>query len=46
MTNPPGTHPSRRPLRHLRPPDATTAMGWMHTAKFLTTAPKLQFLPR
>lgn len=24
---------------------ATTAMGWLHTAKFLTTAPKLEFLP-
>lgn len=23
----------------------TTAMGWLHTAKFLTTAPKLEFLP-
>ncbi len=22
-----------------------TAMGWMHTARFLTTAPQLQFLP-
>ncbi len=24
---------------------ATIAMGWMHTAKFLTTAPQLHFLP-
>ena len=24
---------------------AQQAMGWMHTAKFLTTAPQLQFLP-
>ena len=24
---------------------STIAMGWMHTAKFLTTAPELQFLP-
>ena len=24
---------------------AIVAMGWMHTAKFLTTAPKLEFLP-
>lgn len=24
---------------------ATTPMGWLHTAKFLTTAPKLEFLP-
>jgi GTP-binding protein len=31
------------------PRDATTAaalaMGWLHTARFLTTAPKLEFLP-
>jgi GTP-binding protein len=34
------------------PPDAATtraaalaAVGWMHTARFLTTAPKLEFLP-
>jgi GTP-binding protein len=25
--------------------EAKLAMGWMHTAKFLTTAPQLQFLP-
>jgi GTP-binding protein len=24
---------------------AVTALGWLHTAKFLTTAPELQFLP-
>ena len=24
---------------------ASLAMGWMHTARFLTTAPKLEFLP-
>jgi GTP-binding protein len=24
---------------------ASTALGWLHTAKFLTTAPQLQFLP-
>ena len=24
---------------------ATLALGWLHTAKFLTTAPQLQFLP-
>ncbi|HEY0885609.1 MAG TPA: YihA family ribosome biogenesis GTP-binding protein, partial [Ramlibacter sp.] len=32
------------------PRDATStaaalAMGWLHTARFLTTAPKLEFLP-
>jgi len=25
--------------------DATIALGWLHTAKFLTTAPELHFLP-
>ena len=24
---------------------ATVALGWLHTAKFLTTAPQLHFLP-
>lgn len=27
-------------------PTPTVAMGWMHTARFLTTAPQLQFLPQ
>ena len=27
-------------------PTAAVAMGWMHTARFLTTAPQLHFLPR
>jgi GTP-binding protein len=26
-------------------PESVIAMGWMHTAKFLTTAPQLHFLP-
>jgi GTP-binding protein len=36
---------------HSPPPDAsakaaaTAALGWLHTAKFLTTAPQLHFLP-
>jgi GTP-binding protein len=25
--------------------EATIALGWLHTAKFLTTAPELHFLP-
>ena len=25
--------------------EATIALGWLHTAKFLTTAPQLHFLP-
>ena len=27
------------------PASATVALGWLHTAKFLTTAPQLHFLP-
>lgn len=27
------------------PSPATVAMGWLHTARFLTTAPRLEFLP-
>ena len=27
-------------------PTPAAAMGWMHTARFLTTAPQLQFLPQ
>lgn len=27
-------------------PTPAVAMGWMHTARFLTTAPQLQFLPK
>ena len=27
-------------------PDPKIAMGWLHTAKFLTTAPELKHLPR
>ncbi|MEP6790200.1 MAG: ribosome biogenesis GTP-binding protein YihA/YsxC [Ramlibacter sp.] len=38
MTLPPG-----RPAEAKNP--AVVAMGWLHTAKFLTTAPKLEFLP-
>jgi len=26
--------------------EATVALGWLHTAKFLTTAPQLHFLPK
>jgi GTP-binding protein len=35
------TLPSETPAQ----PDAKTAMGWMHTAKFFTTAPELKWLP-
>ena len=30
----------------LNAPDPKIAMGWLHTAKFLTTAPELKHLPR
>lgn len=46
-TNPPATPAA--PANALSASDAksaaTVAMGWMHTAKFLTTAPQLHFLP-
>ena len=34
-----------RPTAPVRSAEAQVAMGWMHTARFLTTAPQLQFLP-
>ena len=34
-----------RPSAPVRSAEAQVAMGWMHTARFLTTAPQLQFLP-
>jgi GTP-binding protein len=46
MTKPAGHSPVKTPAATpTSTPAATTAMGWMHTAKFLTTAPKLEFLP-
>jgi len=41
------TTPSTAPVAGLLPPapDAKIAMGWMHTAKFLTTAAQLHHLP-
>ena len=48
MTN---TSTSPAYLPHASSPDAsaqaaaTVALGWLHTAKFLTTAPQLHFLP-
>ena len=48
MTN--STNPSSKPV--VKPvqaspekSQATVALGWLHTAKFLTTAPQLHFLP-
>ncbi len=46
MTKPAGHPPVKTPATPPAAPlAATTAMGWMHTARFLTTAPKLEFLP-
>jgi GTP-binding protein len=39
----PATPPESHPAPEKDP--ATVAMGWLHTAKFLTTAPTLEFLP-
>jgi len=47
------TNPSKPPAQPLKTgaqslaakSPAVTALGWLHTAKFLTTAPELQFLP-
>ena len=38
----PSSAPSAAPAK----PDPKIAMGWLHTAKFLTTAPELKHLPR
>ncbi|MFD0669127.1 ribosome biogenesis GTP-binding protein YihA/YsxC [Ramlibacter sp. MAHUQ-53] len=46
MTQPPGASASSPPATPA--PGGITpaqALGWMHTARFLTTAPKLEFLP-
>jgi len=38
-------HPESGRAGNAAPSDATLALGWLHTAKFLTTAPQLHFLP-
>ena len=43
---PPTTAPSLAPSAAPAKPDPKIAMGWLHTAKFLTTAPELKHLPR
>lgn len=48
MTNQPSPSPSQPTLPGEQAPSAVTpvaALGWLHTAKFLTTAPQLHFLP-
>ena len=46
-TNPPASPapPANGPTPSDAKAAATVAMGWLHTAKFLTTAPQLHFLP-
>ncbi len=42
----PASAPPTSPSAHAAAqPTAAAAMGWMHTARFLTTAPELHFLP-
>ena len=48
MTNQPSPSPSQPTLPGEQAPSTVTpvvALGWLHTAKFLTTAPQLHFLP-
>ena len=43
--NPAPKHPNKPPVAATEKSPAVTSMGWLHTAKFLTTAPQLHFLP-
>ena len=43
--NPAPKHPNKPPVVAKEKSPAVIAMGWLHTAKFLTTAPQLHFLP-
>ncbi|MDR7305727.1 ribosome biogenesis GTP-binding protein YihA/YsxC [Rhodoferax saidenbachensis] len=44
-SNPPGTPPVKSVADASAKSPAVVAMGWLHTARFLTTAPQLHFLP-
>jgi GTP-binding protein len=44
-TNPPQKSGSATTATSEEKSQATIALGWLHTAKFLTTAPQLHFLP-
>lgn len=44
-SNPTASAPHSPASNSATQPVATLALGWLHTAKFLTTAPQLQFLP-
>ena len=43
--NPAPKHPNKPPVVAKEKSPAVISMGWLHTAKFLTTAPQLHFLP-
>jgi GTP-binding protein len=43
--NPAPKHPHKPPALLAEKSPAVISMGWLHTAKFLTTAPQLHFLP-
>ncbi|MCY1166437.1 MAG: ribosome biogenesis GTP-binding protein YihA/YsxC [Pseudomonadota bacterium] len=42
----PASSTSAKPAKTTSAADPKIAMGWLHTAKFLTTAPELKHLPR
>ena len=44
-SKPPHAASAARSVATPQPSTATIAAGWLHTAKFLTTAPELHFLP-
>ena len=44
-TNPPVLPPTDGTPKETAKSPAVVALGWLHTAKFLTTAPQLHFLP-
>jgi GTP-binding protein len=44
-SNPPGSPPVKSVADAPAKSPAVVAMGWLHTARFLTTAPQLHFLP-
>lgn len=44
-TNPPSKAPASPTPATAEKSQATVALGWLHTARFLTTAPQLHFLP-
>ncbi len=43
--NPKAATPSTKPITPTEKSAAVVALGWLHTARFLTTAPQLHFLP-